>query len=329
KNDLPAGQTFSVSYQYYPVSQSKLVNGEDGNSTFNGMRIFVTKDTLGVERKNSGWLPGRANNFRDTIIWVPRTVSGAAPHLPTDLDFKIEFTSMDTTADGKFVTPGDTVLSQPLNRPIVCPFKITIATQDSMLGRKADYFIFEGVTATRNNSKWDLGENIIFFPRVRTGIRTSYQIDFNLPKTGTTPVYPKAGDAYFLRTTKPFKKGDVYSFRTKAETYDKTAAKSALANVYVVPNPYVAFSEAEEPAKLPNRRGEQQIQFRNLPRECTVRIYTITGELVETLRKNDDSSILGWNLLSYEGQRIAYGVYIYHVDAPGIGEKVGRFAVIK
>jgi len=329
KNDLPTGQTFTISYQYYPVYQSKFVKGEDGNSSFDGLRIFVTKDTLGVDRKNSGWLPGRANNFKDSILWVPRTVSGSAPHLPTDLDFKLEFTSMDTTADGKFVIPGDTVLSQPINRPLICPFKITITTADTMLGRKADYFIFEGIASTRNNNKWDPGENIIFFPRVRSGIRTAYQIDFNLPSTGTTPIYPKAGDTYVLRTTKPFKKGDIYSFKTKGETYDKTTAKAALADVYVVPNPYIAFSEAEEPAKLPNRRGEQQLQFRNLPRECTVRIYTITGELVETLNKNDDSSILGWNLLTYEGQRIAYGVYIYHVDAPGIGEKIGRFAVIK
>ena len=30
-----------------------------------------------------------------------------------------------------------------------------------------------------------------------------------------------------------------------------------------------------------------------------------------------------------EGQRLAYGVYIYHVDIPGVGEKIGRFALIK
>jgi hypothetical protein len=36
-----------------------------------------------------------------------------------------------------------------------------------------------------------------------------------------------------------------------------------------------------------------------------------------------------WDLLSSEGMRIAYGVYIYHVDIPGVGEKIGRFAVIK
>jgi len=27
--------------------------------------------------------------------------------------------------------------------------------------------------------------------------------------------------------------------------------------------------------------------------------------------------------------QLAYGVYIFHVEAPGVGEYVGRFAVIK
>ena len=69
----------------------------------------------------------------------------------------------------------------------------------------------------------------------------------------------------------------------------------------------------------------------NLPPTCTIRIYTITGQLVQTLQH--DAGIadgqLAWDLVSKDGMNIAYGVYIYHVDAPGIGEKIGRFAVIK
>jgi hypothetical protein len=54
------------------------------------------------------------------------------------------------------------------------------------------------------------------------------------------------------------------------------------------------------------------------------------GELVDTVEKNDPTiNYATWNLLSYESQQIAYGVYIYHIDAPGIGTKIGRFAVIK
>ena len=36
-----------------------------------------------------------------------------------------------------------------------------------------------------------------------------------------------------------------------------------------------------------------------------------------------------WDLVSKDGMDIAFGVYIFHVDAPGIGEKIGKFAIIK
>lgn len=327
RGDLPAGSVYYVYYKYYPVYQSSYLKNEDANPAFDGMRIFVNADTLGIDRKNSGWLGVKTTNLLDTIIYVPRTVSPGNPHLPTDLDFKITFTSMDTTADGKYKYPGDTVLAVPTNRQVVCPFKISIITPDSMLGRKADYIVYEGIVSKRNNNRWDPGENIIFFPRNRVGNRTSYQIDFNLPSGTFIP--PKEGDSYILKTTKPFKSGDTYVFTTVGERYNKNIAKEKLNDIYVVPNPYVAYSDAEQPARQPNRRGEKIVQFRNLPKECTIRIYTIAGELVQTLHKNDDSSILNWDLLSYEGMRIAYGVYIYHVEAPGIGEKIGRLAVIK
>jgi hypothetical protein len=34
-------------------------------------------------------------------------------------------------------------------------------------------------------------------------------------------------------------------------------------------------------------------------------------------------------MLTKDQMDIAYGLYIYHVDAPGIGQHVGRFIVIK
>jgi len=51
--------------------------------------------------------------------------------------------------------------------------------------------------------------------------------------------------------------------------------------------------------------------------------------LVQTIEKDDFTSFAVWDLLTYESQRIAYGVYIFHVDIPGVGEKIGRLAVIK
>jgi len=97
----------------------------------------------------------------------------------------------------------------------------------------------------------------------------------------------------------------------------------------VVPNPYVVYSNLETPGPSAIRRGDLRLQFRNLPSRCTIRIYTLVGELVETIEKDNTNNFAEWDLLSYEGQRLAYGVYLYHVDVPGVGEKIGRFALIK
>ena len=62
-----------------------------------------------------------------------------------------------------------------------------------------------------------------------------------------------------------------------------------------------------------------------------MRIYTLTGALIKTLYKDSSPTdgAISWDLVTDDGMDIAYGLYIYHVDAPGVGEKVGKFALIK
>ena len=62
-----------------------------------------------------------------------------------------------------------------------------------------------------------------------------------------------------------------------------------------------------------------------------LRIYTLSGKHVKTI-EHDSHYADGqesWNLVSKDGMDIAYGVYVFHVDAPGVGEKIDKFAVIK
>ena len=42
-----------------------------------------------------------------------------------------------------------------------------------------------------------------------------------------------------------------------------------------------------------------------------------------------DYSQKHWDLTTKDNFPLAFGVYLYHVNAPGVGEKIGRFAVIK
>ncbi len=113
---------------------------------------------------------------------------------------------------------------------------------------------------------------------------------------------------------------DVYTFRV--DGVDDDAATTALSNIRVVPDPYIVH------AKWENSRYERKIQFIHLPDQCTVRIYTISGDLVNTIEHIDGTGTADWNLLSEDGLGIAPGIYLYHVESP-YGDKLGRFAVIK
>jgi len=74
-------------------------------------------------------------------------------------------------------------------------------------------------------------------------------------------------------------------------------------------------------------------QFINLPPECTIRIYTVAGELVRKLEHNSTmwNGAEYYNLLNNDNQEIGFGMYLWHVDAKssGLGTKTGKFAVIK
>jgi hypothetical protein len=36
-----------------------------------------------------------------------------------------------------------------------------------------------------------------------------------------------------------------------------------------------------------------------------------------------------WDLTTKEGLNVAFGIYVYHIEAPGVGHKIGTFAVIQ
>ena len=84
--------------------------------------------------------------------------------------------------------------------------------------------------------------------------------------------------------------------------------------------------------KLPGKtRGERRIYFENLPLKCTIRIFTLSGEHVKTIEHEStfENGREFWNLLNEDGFSVAYGIYFAHIDAPGIGEKIHKFALIK
>jgi len=114
----------------------------------------------------------------------------------------------------------------------------------------------------------------------------------------------------------------LYSFTTNDLAVienDQATAESALDLINVVPNPYYAFS-GYETSRLDNR-----IKFINLPQKCTISIFSVNGTLVRKFRKDNGLTFLDWDLKNANNIPIAGGVYICHVDVPGVGEKVVKW----
>jgi len=94
---------------------------------------------------------------------------------------------------------------------------------------------------------------------------------------------------------------------------------SALDLINVVPNPYYAFSEYER------NRIDTRVKIVNLPDQCTVTIYNVSGKLIRQFKKDNPVTSIDWDLKNTIGVPIASGVYLIHVEVPGIGERIVKF----
>jgi hypothetical protein len=322
---LKSGSTYTVSYQYYPILNSIALAGQDYNPVFDGIRPFVTDEAMAIDSTRSTFQGVKPTGV---IATVDKASVGTARLAP--LDVKITFYKAlgDTTASGAYTSPVDSVKDNTQKAYVKVPFKIENATDTT----KFTVLIKESSTGVKG--RWDVGDEIIVLtppPYNLTSTNTMMGIIFKPSSTvagAAAPVIP-AGTIYLAKVKKPFTVSDAYTITTQAISIDPAKSNAAMANIYAVPNPYVASSQFELPGNRPDLRGDRVIQFRNLPAECTIRIYTITGELVQTLHKNDSSGYLNWDVLTSESQRLAYGVYIFHVESPLGGTKIGRLAIIK
>lgn len=155
--------------------------------------------------------------------------------------------------------------------------------------------------------------------------------DIRIKNDTVTTTTPTLGDVYHLKLLKPFAPGDVFVFSTKGESVSGANAQRQFKEApYVVPNPYVGAASFEPQRFAVNGRGERRIEFRGLPQSCTIRIYTVRGDLVQTLTHDGSTDgYVPWNLRTKDNLDVAPGLYIYHVDAGSAGSVIGKFAIIK
>lgn len=140
-------------------------------------------------------------------------------------------------------------------------------------------------------------------------------------------------DVYTIPISYPLTTDDKFVFRTTKAGEGVTVdyKKSLLDRVTVYPNPLYAYNPTVGFYQDPNnpKNDEPFVTFSNLPTEVTIKIYTLSGQLLRVLTKNDPSPFMNWDLKNREGLRAASGVYLAVVSSPGLGDKVLKLSIIQ
>ena len=111
-------------------------------------------------------------------------------------------------------------------------------------------------------------------------------------------------------------------------------------HVIVVPNPYRGRA-AWDLNPSPSDPTGAHVDFLHLPPGgWMLRIFTLAGDLVTTIRSTDltvqghpqqesaDDGEASWNLLSRNGQDVASGIYLFSVQSRA-GTERGKFVLIR
>ena len=102
-------------------------------------------------------------------------------------------------------------------------------------------------------------------------------------------------------------------------------AQSNWSNVYVSPNPFIVSSSYE------TDEVSLQLTFNGLTNQCKIKIYTVTGELVNEIRHNGDGPEF-WNLRNKNNQEVAAGLYLYTIEDLTSNNNepyIGKFVIIR
>ena len=122
----------------------------------------------------------------------------------------------------------------------------------------------------------------------------------------------------------PGKVTEVVTQNTTAPTIGSTelaSSRGELSTVRVVPNPYYG-GHAQETSPF-----DRFVKFMNMPKSATIFIYSLNGNLVRQINKDDNTTSINWDLTNTDRIPVASGIYIAFIDAPGIGTKTIKLAI--
>jgi len=282
--------------------------------------VISTPRTATVDAATTGFASGSATNVTLRVIrQVALPANLKRPGYPDDLTITFHDEVVDTSLD------------VPHFPAMPARFRIVAHTPEGDLPLDFRFVDLDGdgtLSVPGAN-----GDNIVAFTYANDDPATPQPTwRFEIATPAPTPVDPPgAGDVFDLKLIRPLTKRDSFVFTTRGQYVDPALAREAFKTPpYVVPNPYVGSASFEPERFAVSGRGDRRMEFRGLPAHCQIRIYTVRGELVQTLEHDgSDDGAVPWDLRTKDNLDVAPGLYVFHVDGGGLGSHVGKFAIIK
>ena len=177
----------------------------------------------------------------------------------------------------------------------------------------------------------EVGHNRFFAGEIGVGHEIIARLVLVGWNVGTAPPYtpemPELGTVLRIVTSKPNQPGDVHTFSTEgyaAKEFDLATQQLRLEDIGIVPNPYKGASSYEV------GQFTDEVRFTNLPDVATIRVFTLNGTLIKTINKQSPGvATIPWNLTTDHNLPIASGMYLIHVEVPGVGSHTIKFGVVK
>jgi len=203
----------------------------------------------------------------------------------------------------------------------------------SFMDSAGNYLKMDLVVEDRNyNRQFDIEDRILVGDLNTRGYWAATAFSFEFATSDSADL-PQADDVYRVYHKRPFWISDSVTFTVKPEgALNETVLKSTMDDIKVVPNPYIATNAMEPAVANPFLNQRRRLMFTHIPAQCTIKIFTVSGVLVDQIDVQNEPSngIVHWDLKTREGLDVAAGMYIYHVKSLKTGdEKIGKFAIIK
>jgi hypothetical protein len=310
----------NLAYPDTLINRSELIHLNDILPITDGFQLILRNDTsLVLNESESGWSSNNIYNY-SLQLYKRGTVNG----YPRAADYRIEFGE-----DGMGTSSEFTASSLTTYPAIPVNFRITNVREQKQI----QFAIYDRNEDNRFSAVGTRRDEIIFLEvDMRGSIVPTWHLRFVASADDSIRTNPVVNDFLELRFKKPFLSHDIYEFVTSIPGISQELAKADLSEIKVVPNPYIVANSWEDHNPYASGRGPRELHFIHLPPKCTIRIFNMKGQLVDKIEHNAPNLADGteiWDMLSKDELSIAYGVYIYHIDAGKLGQKIGKFAVIK